>query len=562
LNEFTFSLKTRDKDLRKLQQEKLDLLVIGGGITGAGIAWDASLRGMKVGLVEKKDFGWGTSSRSTKLVHGGLRYLKQGEIHLVREVGRERAILHQLAPHLVRPIHMMLPLYRGGALGRFSTSLGLWIYDRLAGVRKEERRTMFSREETQSLESLIHAKDLLGSGVYVEYMTDDARLTLDIIRSAAVAGATCMNYTQADHLHYESNRVTGVYIKDLSGKKILLKAKKIVNATGPWADQLRVMDKSRQGKRLQLTKGVHIVVPAAVLPIKQALYFDTEDGRMVFAIPRGEIVYIGTTDTLYEGDIDHPMVSREDSRYLLRAVQRIFPDLQIQTTDIISSWAGLRPLIHQEGKVPSELSRKDEIFISPTGLITIAGGKLTGFRKMAQKVVDLVTKQLRDELDLSFGLCITGQSPVMGGGEKGASEYLEQVNAWMDRVTKAGLPHQLARAWISTYGLSADQIIDELGVRLNPSRNILEREAYDAVLRYSWEKEMICRADDLLIRRTGFLFFQPDQFLQRLDQTIDFLAEKQGWNTLEKDKEQKRLIQLYQEATLNKFTLGRPHDGS
>ncbi|MEW9673486.1 glycerol-3-phosphate dehydrogenase/oxidase [Ammoniphilus sp. 3BR4] len=547
----SFSLKNREKDLKRLHQEEWDLLVIGGGIIGAGIAWDAALRGLKVGLVEKKDFGWGTSGGSAKLIHGGLRYLKQGQLRLLHDVGKERAILHKLAPHLVHPIHMMLPLYRGGSLGEFSTSLGLWIYDRLAGVKKEERRQMLSCEETQHLEPMFQAKNLLGSGYYVEYITNDARLTLDVIRSAYTAGAVCLNYTQALSFHYEENCVNGVIVKDLAGIKRLVKAKKIVNAAGPWADQLWEINKSRRGKKQWLIKDVHIAVKLEKIPIKQPLYFDTQDGRMIFAIPRDTIVYIGATDTLYSDYTDHPTVSREDSRYLLQAIQKVFPRVKLQSSDIISSWAGVRPFTQ---------SRKDQILIASSGLITIAGGRLAEFRKMAQKVVDLICRQLHVEENLSYGPCITELSPIMGGGADGGEGYAEWKKEWLDRVAKAGLPAHQAEEWIAAYGMSAENIIEELGIRLNPQRKISEVEAYEAVLQYSWEQEMICRADDLFIRRTGFLFSQPNRFLQLLDQTIQFLAEKQGWTAIEKEKEGERLIQLYHEATLNRLTLGRSYE--
>ncbi|WP_236708112.1 glycerol-3-phosphate dehydrogenase/oxidase [Brevibacillus choshinensis] len=546
----SFSATDREPCLKKMAEQQLDLLIVGGGITGAGIAWDASLRGLNVGLVEKKDFGWGTSSRSTKLIHGGLRYLKQGEISLVKEVGKERALLYHLAPHLVHPLKMLLPMYKGGSLGPVSTSIGLWLYDWLAGVTKHERRTMLSTSITATHEPLLSKDGMLGGGMYYEYMTDDARLTLEIMRSALIEGALACNYTEVTRFYYVEGRIEGAYVTDCcSGKEYLLKAKKIVNATGPWVDNLRELDKSKRGKRLHLTKGVHIVIPYERMPIKQSLYFDTSDGRMVFAIPRGEIVYVGTTDTAYQDNIEHPIASTGDRDYLLDAVNKLCPTLKLTREDVKSSWVGLRPLIYQEGKGPSELSRKDEIFLSPSGLITIAGGKLTGFRKMAEKVVNLVCKQLRKEEQLNFGPCITDNSPILGSGGHGPDGFRIQINTLQQKASELGVPQTQTKRWLFTYGCSTNEIFTNLQVEgRSKNSSPTEQELIGAELKYAWEREMICRSDDFLIRRTGLLFFYPELFIAYLHQTIQFLAEKQHWTEQEKGEEQKRMMQLYSEA--------------
>ena len=374
--------------------ERYDLLVIGGGITGAGIALDAAARGMKTALIEKNDFAFGTSSRSTKLIHGGLRYLKQLEFGLVKEVGSERAIVHKLAPHLVVPEKMLLPLSEKRGLGYLLTSVGLKIYDWLAGVKAEDRRRMLTKQQTLKYEPLLRKDDVKGGAIYAEYRTDDARLTLEIVKTALVQGADLISYCKAEDFIYDSNMLSGVMVADqLSLLKFKIYAKAIVNAAGPWVDELRDINKSNEGKHLHLTKGVHIVVPHVRFPVKQAIYISVDDGRMIFAIPRGRATYIGTTDTSYDGDKDEVITTSEDAAYLIHAVNMNFPLASLQLSDIESSWAGLRPLIFEEGKSASELSRKDEIFESPTGLISIAGGKLTSYRKMAERVVNLVVKK-------------------------------------------------------------------------------------------------------------------------------------------------------------------------
>jgi len=546
-----FSAADRSARLSELESTRVDLLIVGGGITGAGIAWDAALRGLSVVLVEKRDFGWGTSSRSTKLIHGGLRYLKQGDVKLVREVGRERAVLYQLAPHLVHPVRMLLPLYQGGSLGRFGTSIGLWLYDRLANVQQRERRTMHSAEETLGFEPSLRKEGLVGGGMYVEYMTDDARLTLDIMRSAAKAGASVFNYTEVTDFLYDQGKMTGCYLREESGKQYLIKAKKIVNATGPWVDTIREKDNSKRGKQLFLTKGIHIVIPKARLPISQSLYFDTQDGRMVFAIPRGNVVYVGTTDTAYKGAIDHPVATEEDRDYLIAAANHVFKGLDLTPQDVISSWVGLRPLIYQEGKGPSELSRKDEIFISASGLVTIAGGKLTGFRKMAQKVVDLICTDLERSENRAFGSCTTDSSPIVGGGTAGPTAYDQFQREWTEQALRQGLPLEKAREWLYVYGYNAEQVFRRLRAKSGASAVYSAEEMLQAELEYAWDHEMICRGDDFLIRRTGSLFFQPDRYLSDLSFTVQFLAEKQGWSEQQVELEKQRLTRLFHEATFS-----------
>ena len=334
-----FSARNRATYLKTIERETYDLIVIGGGITGAGIALDAVTRGLKVCLVEKADFASGTSSRSTKLIHGGLRYLKQLEFGIVREVGQERAILYKNAPHIVIPERMLLPIIKGGSLGKRSTSLGLYVYDRLAGVEKEERRNMLSKEETLEKEPLLNEDILLGGGIYVEYRSDDARLVIEVLKTAAERGAVCMNYIECQSFTHDNNgKINGALCKDVfTGKVYKIKTKKAINASGPWVDTLRKKDNSLKGKRLHLTKGIHIVVKKERLPIKQAVYFDVQDGRMMFAIPRGSKVYIGTTDTNYSGSVDHPYATKEDVDYLLAAANYMFPSVNLTVSDAESS---------------------------------------------------------------------------------------------------------------------------------------------------------------------------------------------------------------------------------
>ena len=521
-----FSAFNRSAILAGMAEQELDLLVIGGGITGAGIALDASQRGMRVGLLEQNDFGSGTSSRSTKLIHGGLRYLKQGDVKLVREVGRERAILHRNAPHLVIPAPMLLPIYKGGTYGYWTSSVGLYIYDWLAGVERKERRKMLNREETLRHEPLLKQDGLKGAGYYYEYRTDDARLTLDIMKTAWSQGAAIANYVQVTEFLYRDGKVAGVKAKDRrSGQTWEIRAKKVVNAAGPWVDNVRQLDGSLQGKRLFLTKGVHLVVEKEKLPVRQSVYFDTPDGRMVFVIPRGNITYIGTTDTAYKLDINQPRTTREDRDYLLRAVNAMFPQVKLEAKDVVSHWAGLRPLIYEEGKGPSELSRKDEIFLSESGLITIAGGKLTGFRKMAEKVVDLVAEQLVQMQGGSFPACRTDEIVISGGERLGHADYADCKQELLKKGVALGVEETIAREWVDTYGSNTLHIYERLEGTGSRVRKPSEEELLKAQLSYAIEAEMTVTAADFLRLRTGWTYFQVKKAEAKAETVIRLMGE-------------------------------------
>jgi len=538
-----FSVKQRNHYLRKMAESQLDLFVIGGGITGAGIAWDASVRGMKVGLVEMNDFASGTSSRSTKLIHGGLRYLKQGEVRLVQEVGRERALLHKSTPYLVDPIPMMLPIYKKGTYGYLASAIGLYIYDWLAGVKRSERRKMYGRLKTTQLEPLFKTEGLKGSGYYYEYRTDDSRLTVEIMKTAYKHGAMIANYAMVTDFIYKENKVVGVKVQDrLSGEQFNIYAKKIVNAAGPWVDELRKKDNSLKGKHLLLTKGIHLVVDAKRLPIKQAAYFDVPDGRMIFAIPRGTKTYIGTTDTIYKGDPGDSRISSEDRKYLIDAVNAMFPSVKLQVSDIESGWSGLRPLVHEEGKSPSEVSRKDEMFVSERGLITIAGGKLTGFRKMAEKVVNLVSSQLRDDEGRIFPPCTTNRDWISGGIAHDG-ETFEQNRA---RMINAGKPYGLTEAQVldllTRYGSNMEEVYRYLeAIQQDIPNTPLMDQVLRAEVMYTVEHEMTVTASDFLLRRTGWILFDRAKAERVMEQVLSFMGQLLAWDQKEVDAQREEV---------------------
>ncbi|EJG5110738.1 glycerol-3-phosphate dehydrogenase/oxidase [Staphylococcus pseudintermedius] len=521
----------RDTVKKRMQNEAYDLIVVGGGITGAGIALDATARGMKVALVEMQDFAQGTSSRSTKLVHGGLRYLKQLQVGVVAETGKERAIVYENGPHVTTPEWMLLPMHKGGTFGKFSTSIGLAMYDRLAGVKKSERKKMLSKKETSAKEPLVKQDGLKGGGYYVEYRTDDARLTIEVMKKAAEQGADIMNYAKVTNFLYDNKeKVNGVAVVDRLGNETFeIKGKKVVNATGPWVDEVRSADYSKNNKQLRLTKGVHVVIDQSKFPLRQAVYFDTEkDGRMIFAIPREGKAYVGTTDTFYNNDKSKPLVNQEDRDYLVDAINYMFPTVHITDADIESTWAGVRPLIFEEGKDPSEISRKDEIWEGKSGLLTIAGGKLTGYRHMALEIVDLVEKRLKQEYKLKFKEVDTKHIPISGGDVGGSANFEQFIEDKVAAAKAMNLDTDLARRLATKYGSNVDDLF-AIAQAAQHQNTGLPLELYVELV-YGVQNELVVKPTDFLVRRIGALYFDIDTVLRHKDTVVDVLADLLGYD--------------------------------
>ncbi len=509
--------------MAEITSSAFDLIVIGGGITGGGIALDAASRGLKTLLLEKGDFASGTSSKSTKLIHGGLRYLKQFDFWLVKEVGSERAIVHNLAPHLVLPEKMLLPLIEGGSYGKWLTSVGLKVYDILAQVGGDDKRKMLEKKEAMALEPLLPKKKVKGAGYYAEYRTDDARLTLENIKTSLEYGARALNYTEVTDFLYEDETVSGVIFRDvISGELYAVSAKHVINAAGPWVDELRGINHSKKGKRLHLTKGVHLVFPHKKLPVKQSVYFDVPDGRMIFAIPRGKVTYVGTTDTNYNSDKDKVETDLADAIYLIAAVNNMFPSIELEMEDIESSWAGLRPLIHEEGKSASELSRKDEIFTSDSGLISIAGGKLTGYRKMAERVVNRISRKLEEEEGRKLKECTTDTIPLCGNGFKNYKEVKKYIDKIHDRLKPEGFSKYDSWYLVTNYGKQTEDVLERFGKRKEKKK--AERMILSE-LEFTVAHEMVQSPLDFFVRRTGRLYFDIHSVREHMDAVIAELSK-------------------------------------
>ncbi|MFJ3389845.1 MULTISPECIES: glycerol-3-phosphate dehydrogenase/oxidase [unclassified Lysinibacillus] len=534
----TASAIQRQQTIEELQSKEYDLLVIGGGITGCGIALDAIARGLSVALVEMQDFAAGTSSRSTKLVHGGLRYLKQFEIKEVAELGKERAIVYENGPHVTTPVWMLLPFHKGGTFGKFSTNIGLRVYDFLAGVKRSERRYMLSPAKTMEKEPLVKGEDLRGGGVYVEYRTDDARLTVEVAKAAIEKGATLINYAKAENFLYnDEKKINGIVAQDLIAHNAFnIRAKKVVNAAGPWVDEVRTIEGQQNGKHLILSKGVHIVFDESKFPLRQAVYFDTPDGRMVFAIPRNGKTYVGTTDTFYEGDAREMNIHQEDRDYIMKAIHYMFPKVNVTDSDIESSWAGVRPLIHEEGKNPSEISRKDEVWESASGLVTIAGGKLTGYRKMAETVLNMIAQDLEQRFGIASKPCYTKQIHISGGDVGGS----QNLHAFVSKRTKMGvdigLSEEEAKHLAHHYGSNVDTVLDYA----KEKHPVLPQALY-AQLLYGIHHEMVVHPNDFMIRRTAYMFFNIALVKQYKDAVLDEMAKQLHWSTEQRTQYEKDL---------------------
>ena len=536
--EIKFSAKERKNIVNNIKSKEFDLIIIGGGITGAGIALDAISRGLSVVVLEMQDFAAGTSSRSTKLVHGGLRYLEHLELGIVREVGREREIVHNNASHIVLPEKMLLPIIKDGNLGEFTTSIALFVYDFLAGVKKEEHRRMLSREETIKKEPLLDSEILKSGALYYEYKTDDSRLTIEVLKKAIEYGAFATNYTKVENYIYNENKkITGVKVKDtINNTDFEVKGKYVVNATGVWVDKMRKKDNLLSGKQLHITKGIHIVIPKTKFNLQHALYFDVGDNRMIFAIPRFDIVYIGTTDTNYSGDYQNPDISKEDVQYLLEAINKIAPTVKLSIDDVESSWSGLRPLIHEEGKDPSELSRKDEIFYSDTGLLSIAGGKLTGYRIMAKKVIDIIRKNMEKDYNRSVGECITKNIKLAGGEfdfDYSERKLIEYADRKYDEAKQTHIEVENFKKLFYRYGKNIDIVTnyayDFYNELKNPNKAWLKAEVL-----YCIDYEMCTNIADFYIRRNGMIFFNINDIEENIDFVAEIMQEQLKWSDDEK----------------------------
>jgi len=521
-----FSARTRVANLDRLRDETFDVLVVGGGIVGAGVARDAACRGLRTALVERGDFASGTSGKTSRLIHGGLRYLRSYRVGLVRQSVRERDLLLKRAPSLVHPLAFVIPAYRGRRPGALLLRFGLFLYDFLSRDKTVPRRVWLAADATVEREPRLSSDALAGAGIYFDAWTDDARLVLAVVKDAAEAGACVANYTEVvELLHDEGGRVVGARLRDVIENRTLdARARIAVNATGVWLDRLRA---PRGIPTIRATKGIHIFLPRTKVGNRHALALTApRDGRIVFVLPWNELALVGTTDTDYGGDADHVVPNAADVAYLLDVVNSAFPQARVTTDDVVSAYAGLRPLLRNRraDARESDISREHAIFEDNDGLISVAGGKLTTHRSMAEDVIDLV------------------------------SARLERTTATPTKERPLGPPtHPLAD--FTTMGFDEASAL-HLQARFAPEqvrRHLEAPRARDRIvddLAHVWvevevaiHEEMAMTLVDVLVRRLGLFYEARDQALGVADEVAERMAETLGWDPSRVERE----TRLYRE---------------
>ena len=513
-----------------LEGRTFDLVVIGGGITGAAVARDAALRGLSVVMLERDDFASGTSSRSGRLVHGGMRYLGNLQLALVRQALREREHMLRLAPNLCLPRPFLLLVYRGYQESLWKLRLGLKFYDTWARTPPDRRHRILHARDVLEAEPHVLRTDLDGAGVFYDFMTDDASLTLAMVRSAVEAGAVVINHAAVTGFRIAGDRVVGVHVQDgLSEAQSTILGRQIVVAAGPWADEVARLepDGHERPPMLRPPKGAHLVFRASDVPISHPLFFRfPRDRRLVWAIPTptGEDVYVGGTDTDYDGPLDEVVADHADVEFLLGVVNHILPDARVDGSHIIGSWAGLRPLARPDRSLPaSAVSREHRIVRSRTGVLYVTGGKLTTARLMGEEAVDAALEGLgRSSRDVpSHSL----DRPASQGGVDAAS-----VDGSAHRAAALGLSERQWQRLAFRHGTGADRILDLVAADGRLAQSVAGSEAILAEVRHAADEEMAMTLDDVMARRLGITPWVRDGGLSQIDDVVDVLSDRLHWD--------------------------------
>lgn len=493
-------------------------------------------------LVDRHDLAWGTSSRSSRLVHGGLRYLEQGRLGLVFESLRERRHLLAMAPHLVRPQPFILPVHRGDRVPRWKLEIGMWLYDLLAWRGNLPRHQRLGKRALLEKEPMIRERGLAGGALYYDAQCDDARLVVAVARAAAQRGAAIANWTGVTALEATSGRIAEAAVEDtLTGATGRVRFRAVVNATGPWTDALRQMEDPTVRPVLRPTKGVHILFRRERLGHQHAITFTSPiDGRVMFVLPWGEYSYVGTTDTDSDDSPEQVTTTREDVHYLIRSVNALFPSARLAEEDVTGAWAGLRPLLRgPEGAGPSAVSREHQILRGHGGMWTIAGGKLTTWRSMAAELVDQVARELgRDGTGPFPAPSARDTEPLPGGESPTLAGFQEQAEA-------AGLPPSTAAHLVRHYGGETAAILNllrddpSLAAPIHPEHPAIEAEVLHAARR-----EFAIRVDDVLARRVHLAWETPDQGVAAAARVAVLLGAELGWPREQVERE----VATYREA--------------
>ncbi|HXT50359.1 MAG TPA: glycerol-3-phosphate dehydrogenase/oxidase [Thermoanaerobaculia bacterium] len=496
-----------------------DLVIVGGGITGCGVLLDAAQRGLRALLVEKGDLASGTSSRSSKLIHGGLRYLKQMQLRITRLACRERDRLLQLSPHLVQPVSFLYPAYEGDRTPGWQVGIGLWMYDRL--TQRPERHREVEAAEAQRLAPGLEIEGLDRALVYGDAFADDARLTIAVAATAAAYGGLVLPRAEAIDAHRDAaGKVDGVVVRDLlSGDAHRVDAAVVLNATGHWTDAVRERF-GLAGRRLRPSRGVHVVLPASLLPIEAALTVASpDDGRPVFFIPHPEGVLVGTTDLFHDGGLDDPRPTRAEVDYLLRVAMTAFPGRVTNASQVRGAFAGLRPILQSHADTPSEASRDEEVW-EEEGLLNVAGGKLTTYRSTAEEVVDEVVKRLPPERARRVGECATAGTPLAGLAPADLPERLRERG--VAAPVAAAMSRRLGSLAWTAAALARSR--DEL----HPLVDDVDLTA--AEVRAQLRHGAVLRLEDLLVRRARLAMWDPPTARAVVPRLGAIFRDELGWS--------------------------------
>jgi glycerol-3-phosphate dehydrogenase len=536
-----FSAAARHEHLRALGGETWDLLVIGGGMTGAAAARDAAGRGLRVALVDSGDLGRGTSSRSSRLIHGGLRYLETGNLKLVFEASAERRRLLDLASHLVHPLPFLFPVFRKGPVGFRKLQAGMWLYDGLSLFRNIARHRMLARDAAREEEPHLRSDGLVGAAVYYDASVDDARLTLANARGAHEAGAAVVPYAEVVGFLKDGKGLAGARVRDCLVEgvdPVEVRARVVLNATGPWSDAVRRLADAGIRPRLRPTKGVHILVRRDRLGNRNAITFQSPvDGRVMFVLPWGDFSYVGTTDTDYAGSPAEVRADADDVRYLLDSANSIFPDARLTGDDVVSTWAGIRPLLApakpEGGLAASATSREHEIWRDRGGLLNIAGGKLTTYRVMAKQAVDVAARALKDEHRVESGHSPTADLPLPGDPHEAWEPFRDRVVA--DAVA-AGLGADTGEHLARAYGEDAAALLAAVRGDAALAGRLMEGHPYVwAEVAHAVRAEMAMTLDDVMTRRLHLFYEAADGGLAVAGQVARRMAAEPGigWSEAE-----------------------------
>jgi glycerol-3-phosphate dehydrogenase len=521
----TFSHLDRKSNLERMAVEVFDLVIIGGGITGAGVARDAASRGMKVALVEAGDFAQGTSSRSSKLIHGGIRYLENLEFGLVFEALSERRLLFEIAPNLVHPLRFVLPLYKGGRVGMFKMGMGMWLYDALSMFEAPELHERLSPEESLQRLPLLQRRELLGSYVYSDAYMDDDRLVHETLRPASAMGALCVNYVSAEDAEMVDGKVHSIGCIDrLSGKKLRIRGRHFVSTVGPWTDIVGNHLLGQWKKVLRPSKGIHLTFDRKRLQMNHAVVMAAEK-RIVFGIPRHEMTIIGTTDTDYSGDPDDVGADPSDVHYLLGVAERYFPGAKLTAADIISTYAGVRPLVDDGAETESKTSREHLILHDSRNITFVAGGKYTTYRLMAEQTVKAALNAFPIEDQVRFSRSDTKRPLNDKATEAKMDASLLESSRW---ATEFGMDQGAVEFLIGRHG---EEALDLLGLLDSTQAGRAEdQKLWLLEARHAIQHTMCLNLTDFYFRRAPLFLARRDHGLELADFLSAVFARDLGWS--------------------------------